>query len=68
MHGVMEAEGLSRIFETPDNPENLLLFGGEVAGRIKFIPTVKELIETIVNEAERIIRKMPGFLSTHAGM
>ena len=66
--GAMEAEGLSRIFETPDNPENLLLFGGEVAGRIKSIPTVKELIETIMNEAERIIRAMPRFLSTHAGM
>ncbi len=40
--------------------ENSAMPGGEVAGRIKDIPTVKELIETIVKEAEEIIKtKLP---------
>ncbi len=34
--------------------------GGEVAGRIKEIPTVKELIEEIIQEAQKIIKaKLP---------
>ena len=32
---------------------------GEVQGRIHDLPTVKEVIERIMEEAERIIRKMP---------
>jgi len=32
---------------------------GEVAGRIKDIPTVKELVDRIVSEAEEIIRNLP---------
>nr|MDO8082270.1 nitronate monooxygenase family protein [Candidatus Freyarchaeota archaeon] len=40
--------------------ENSAMPGGEVAGRINEIPTVKELIERIVKEAEEIIRvKLP---------
>jgi hypothetical protein len=31
----------------------------EVAGRINDLPTVKELVERIVGEAEEIIRGMP---------
>lgn len=61
--GAMEAEGISRIFEKPDDAEDSLLFGGEVAGRIKSIPTVEELIETTMKEAEEIIRRMPKFLT-----
>ena len=35
-------------------------FGGEVAGRISDIPTVKELMDSVVKEAEEIIRdKLP---------
>ncbi len=36
--------------------ENSAMAGGEVAGRISDIPTVRELMERIVNEAEDIIR------------
>ncbi|RZN71676.1 MAG: hypothetical protein EF807_02165 [Candidatus Methanolliviera hydrocarbonicum] len=36
------------------------LFAGEVAGRIHDIPTVKELIERIMDEAEEIIKILPG--------
>ena len=42
-----------------DDEEKALFYGGEVAGRINDIPSVKELIERIVNEAEEIMRKMP---------
>lgn len=38
--------------------------GGEVAGRIWAIPTVKELIDEIMNEAEEIIQKrLPGTMT-----
>lgn len=40
-----------------------LMLGGEVAGRIESIPTVKELIETIMNEAEEIIKGMPELIA-----
>ena len=33
---------------------------GEVAGRITDIPTVKELVDSIVKEAEEIVRSLPG--------
>ena len=40
--------------------ENSAMPGGEVAGRIKEIPTVKELIEEIIQEAQKIIKaKLP---------
>lgn len=40
--------------------ENSAMPGGEVAGRIKEIPTVKELIEGIIQEAQEIIKaKLP---------
>ena len=44
---------------TKEDDERALFYGGEGAGRIKDIPTVKELIEQIMAEAEEIIRKMP---------
>ncbi|UCD84539.1 MAG: nitronate monooxygenase [Deltaproteobacteria bacterium] len=55
----MESEGLSRIYDAPDKPEDSLLFGGEVSGRISSIPTVKELIEEVMSEAGEIIRNLP---------
>lgn len=42
-----------------DNEEEALFYGGEVAGRIRDVPTVGELIERIVGEAEEIIKSMP---------
>ena len=44
--------------------ENSTMPGGEVAGRIKDIPTVKELIERIVREAEEIIKnRLPSLIA-----
>lgn len=39
--------------------ETALMFGGEVSGRIDDLPTVAELIQTIVKEAKTIINKLP---------
>ena len=42
------------------DPKRAAFFGGEVAGRIFDIPTVKELLDRVVKEAEEIIRdKLP---------
>jgi len=43
-----------------EDDEKALFYGGEVAGRIQDIPSVKELIERIVEEAEDIIKELPG--------
>ena len=42
-----------------EDDEKALFYGGEVAGRIDSVPTVKELLEQIMAEAEEIIQKMP---------
>ncbi len=52
-----EREGFDALFR--GNGPRALMPGGEVAGRIDDIPTVKELVERIVKEAEEIIRSMP---------
>ncbi|MEX2723752.1 MAG: NAD(P)H-dependent flavin oxidoreductase [Candidatus Freyarchaeota archaeon] len=42
------------------DPKKAAFFGGEVAGRFSDLPTVKELMDRIVKEAEEIIRdKLP---------
>lgn len=43
-----------------EDDEKALFYGGEVAGRIQDIPSVKELIERIAEEAEKIIKELPG--------
>jgi len=52
-----EIEGFTGLFA--EDAEKALLPGGEVAGRIDSLPTVKELIDGIVREAEEIIRNLP---------
>jgi len=52
-----EMEGFTALFS--ENTEKALLPGGEVAGRIDDLPTVKELIERIIKEAEEIINSLP---------
>jgi NAD(P)H-dependent flavin oxidoreductase YrpB (nitropropane dioxygenase family) len=54
----MEMEGHKALAGEDD--EKALFYGGEVAGRIQDIPSVKELIERIVEEAEDIIKELPG--------
>lgn len=42
------------------DPKKAAFFGGEVAGRFSDLPTVEELMDRVVNEAEEIIRdKLP---------
>jgi enoyl-[acyl-carrier protein] reductase II len=52
-----ELEGHLALLGSDD--EKALFYGGEVAGRISDVPSVRELIERIIKEAEEIIRKMP---------
>lgn len=41
------------------NTDSALMFGGEVVGRIDNLPTVRELIQGIIHEAEEILESMP---------
>ncbi|TFG21702.1 MAG: nitronate monooxygenase [Promethearchaeota archaeon] len=52
-----EMEGLRKLYE--ENEEESIILGGVVTGRIHSIPTVKELLENIIAEAEEIISKLP---------
>jgi NAD(P)H-dependent flavin oxidoreductase YrpB (nitropropane dioxygenase family) len=53
----LELEGMASLFD--GDVENSLILGGEVVGRINSIPTVKEVVDGIMNEAEDIIQKLP---------
>ncbi len=53
----IEMEGLAKLIE--ENEDESIILGGVVTGRIHSIPTVKELIESVMNEAEQIISKLP---------
>ncbi len=43
-----------------EDEHRAIMPAGEVAGRISDIPTVKELVDRIVSEAEEIVRNLPG--------
>ena len=49
----MEMQGLEKLIE--ENEDESIILGGVVTGRIHSIPTVKELIESVMSEAEQII-------------
>jgi NAD(P)H-dependent flavin oxidoreductase YrpB (nitropropane dioxygenase family) len=53
----LEMDGFDKLY-TEDEEESALM-GGVVTGRIHSIPTVKELLESIIVEAEQIILKLP---------
>ena len=57
----LEMDGISKSLEGKDQ-ENSCLFGGEVAGRIDDIPTVKEFLERVTKDAEEVIRRLPGMI------
>jgi len=57
-----ENEGWNALF-SGDGPKALMP-GGEVAGRVDDLPTVKELVGRIAGEAEEIIRNMPERFTT----
>jgi NAD(P)H-dependent flavin oxidoreductase YrpB (nitropropane dioxygenase family) len=52
----LELEGFGKLLE--ENEDDSILLGGVVTGRIHSIPTVKDLIESIMKEAEQIIANL----------
>ena len=56
----LEIGGMRHLFKGEIDEAPLL--GGQVAGRIHEIPTVKELIEKIMQEAEEIIKNMSKYI------
>ena len=52
-----EDEGFNALYT--GDAEKALMPGGEIAGRIEDLPTVRELVDRIVKEAEEIIRGLP---------
>lgn len=57
----LELAGLSRLV-TGGDADGSLMLGGEVAGRIHDLPSVRELVDRIVTEAEQIVAELPGRL------
>ncbi|MHA1301090.1 MAG: NAD(P)H-dependent flavin oxidoreductase [Candidatus Helarchaeota archaeon] len=53
----LEMDGMAKLID--NDKENSIILGGEVVGRINSIPTVKDLVDGIINEAEAIIEKLP---------
>lgn len=60
----IELDGLSSLYDEIED-ESIIL-GGVVTGRIHSIPTVKELLESIITEAEEIISKLPSYIKKDA--
>ncbi len=56
----IEMKGLEKLYE--ENEDESIILGGVVTGRIHSIPTVKELIESVMNEAEQIISNLPSYI------
>ena len=56
----IELDGLSNLYDEIED-ESIIL-GGVVTGRIHSIPTVKELLEDIISEAEQVISKLPDYI------
>jgi hypothetical protein len=46
---------------TENDADNALILGGEASGRVKDMPTVKELIDRIMAQAEEVLTAMPRF-------
>jgi NAD(P)H-dependent flavin oxidoreductase YrpB (nitropropane dioxygenase family) len=46
-----------------EGPEEAIMFGGEVAGRIDELPKIEDLVKEISDDAERVIKGMPEFIS-----
>ncbi|MBD3228750.1 MAG: hypothetical protein GF329_11245 [Candidatus Lokiarchaeota archaeon] len=53
----LEMEGLSKMLD--EDEENSIILGGIVSGRIHEIPKVKELFDSIMEDAEKIITNLP---------
>lgn len=46
-----------------EGPEEAIMFGGEVAGRIDEMPRIEDLLREISSDAERIIKGLPQLIS-----
>jgi NAD(P)H-dependent flavin oxidoreductase YrpB (nitropropane dioxygenase family) len=46
-----------------EGPEEAIMFGGEVAGRIDEMPKIEDLVKEISADAERIIKGLPELIS-----
>jgi NAD(P)H-dependent flavin oxidoreductase YrpB (nitropropane dioxygenase family) len=55
-----EMQGLEKLYE--ENEDESIILGGVVTGRIHSIPTVKELLESTISEAEKIISNLPSLV------
>jgi len=58
----LEFEGLRNLMDNSKSADESIVLGGVVSGRIHTIPTVKELIEGIMRDAEKIITELPNRL------
>ena len=56
----IEMTGLEKLLE--ENEDESIILGGVVAGRIHSIPTVKELLESIMKDAEQTISNLPSLI------
>ncbi|MFX1596121.1 MAG: NAD(P)H-dependent flavin oxidoreductase [Promethearchaeota archaeon] len=56
----IELQGLDNLYREVE--DDSIILGGVVTGRIHSIPSVKELLESIINEAEQIISKLPAYI------
>jgi len=56
----IELDGLANLYDEIED-ESIIL-GGVVTGRIHSIPSVKELLENTINEAEQIISQLPNYI------
>ena len=54
----LEMEGFSKLMDEVE--DDAAFMGGVVTGRIHDIPTVKELLERTMHDAEKIIKELPG--------
>jgi hypothetical protein len=56
----MEREDLAQLIENDEGGS--LLLSGEVSGRIQDLPTVKEIIDSIITDASETLRSLPGYV------
>jgi NAD(P)H-dependent flavin oxidoreductase YrpB (nitropropane dioxygenase family) len=54
----MEKEGFARLIENDE--QGSLILSGEVSGRIQDLPTVKQIIDSIITDASETLRSLPG--------
>jgi enoyl-[acyl-carrier protein] reductase II len=56
-----ENESIKAVYE--GDAEKAMMAGGEVAQRISDMPTVEELVQRIVKEAEQVALNMPNYVT-----